>query len=307
MRFDNSILDLNASNNPANSRNNTGNGRYGGGSGSGAQSGKKTFTPETNPVHNNTGMAKIPSIADYYKQVNDAVDQRLRDYANELRSGHPTQSSPKPRVGKTTVIPFNFLGSDNTGFGKLQELLKPIDAGNAYAFRNGKWEVSDIRNMTDPDFSLGYSYKGNDIIKGRNKTSTEYKKYLDLVDTAKSDVKGVIDKEKANALMRGVKYDITPEDINRRTQTYFEKKWSQSNQDKLQSMIDEFGKPRGFKKFELKPGKNDQNKNNTEQHGSIQEVSNTMMHSGEKNNIIDPLGGIGDTLGSDLNKTLLGG
>lgn len=78
-----------------------------------------------------------------------------------------------------------------------------------------------------------------------------YSNYLDAATAATDYVGTRVAKERSNAALMGIEYDITAEDQQRQVQDYFTSIWAEENQTNLQDLMTEFGDPEGFERFEL--------------------------------------------------------
>jgi hypothetical protein len=183
----------------------------------------------------------------------------------------------------------DYLSMSNINFDKISDLLGQAAKGQGYVYRDGKWQKINLNSISEPDFSVGYSYKGNNLLQGREKLDQEYQKYLDAVDKAKDKAKQIINDDKANALLRGVKYESNEDDMKKLIDKEFSKIWSPEKQDKIQGMVLEFGNPSNFKGFSLKPGKVDQN---------VQDITNVANADSRLSMVGGSRGGMsdGDTL-----------
>jgi hypothetical protein len=196
---------------------------------------------------------KFKKIENPYKARMAENEKKIADMLSRMNS-----MSNRPVVSRSVspkAVEPDYLSMDNINFDKISDLLGKVDAGQGYVYRDGKWNRINLNSITDPDFTVGYSYKGNDLLKGRDKLDKEYVKYLDAVDSAKESAKEILNKEKANALTRGVKYSYTEDDMKKLINDEFSKIWSPEKQDRINGMVLEFGNPSNFKGFSLKPNK----------------------------------------------------
>ena len=137
------------------------------------------------------------------------------------------------------------LTEETTSFGTLKEELGEIEAGSMYAFTDDKWQIIGLEDMPE-DLAYGYSYLGNDYATGIEGRGTDYESYLDNFSAATTYINEQISTEEKNAALIGVDYDITDEDRSRRINEYFGTMWSETDQQGLQDIFEEWGNPEGF-------------------------------------------------------------
>jgi hypothetical protein len=213
----------------------------------------------------NKAPAGAPPIVNRIKPIPNPYASRIAENDKKIAQMREQMSSMGSRpaaVAPSAPSEPDYLTMSNINFDKVSDLLGQAAEGQGYVYRDGKWQKINLNSIGEPDFTVGYSYKGNDLLQGREKLDQEYQKYLDAVDKAKEKAKQIINEDKANALLRGVKYESNEDDMNKLIKEQFSKIWSPEKQDKIQGMVLEFGEPTNFKGFSLKPEKVDQTTDN---------------------------------------------
>lgn len=81
-----------------------------------------------------------------------------------------------------------------------------------------------------------------------------YTDYMDAASSATDYINREIDKERANARLMGIEYDVTDEQKSQRINDYFATVWGEGQQTKMEQLFDEFGKPKGFEDFTVTRG-----------------------------------------------------
>lgn len=167
----------------------------------------------------------------------------------------PEQKTPEP------PDPLTVVGTD---YGSLENKLGKLKEGQGYFYNNGKWGIYDYSDMPE-GYTRGYSYTGTDFGEGINKRDQAYKDYMDAANQATSYINDLIAKEKAQAALRGVDYNITDKQKKERINNYFANLWDEGAQTNLENLMKEFGKPKGFEDFIVVRGTPTETNTNTEQ------------------------------------------
>jgi len=239
---------------------------------------------------------RIQPLTNPYQSQIDANNKKLSELQSQLQQMR-SAPAPVPR----SVEP-DYLSMSNLAFDKIKDFLGNVDKGQGYAFRNGKWQKINVGDIKEPDFKYGYSYKGNDLLKGRQTLDNFYKKYKDSIDKAKEAAKKIINEDKANALLRGVKYDGGGDaDIDKLARKKFNSIFGKENQSQLDSLIEEFGKPTNFSGLDYRATE-DKKEEVPENKGGLNRVRGATGSS--DTSTINPVTSFRDLLGG--RKSLLG-
>jgi hypothetical protein len=126
-----------------------------------------------------------------------------------------------------------------------------------------------------------------------------YSQYMNAAGSATDYINGEIDRERSNAALMGVEYNLTDEAKQQRVSDYFASVWGEGDQTQLESLFNQWGNPTGFTDFAIKRG--DASVYATEQGGPDQtqavtegtKPKKTLVEEDETNN----LGGATSILG----------
>jgi len=91
-------------------------------------------------------------------------------------------------------------------------------------------------------------------IQGLNDRDTLFGSYMDAAGTATDFISGEIDKERSNAALLGIDYEVTDEQKGSRISDYFATVWGEGDQTRLEGLIKQWGKPTGFTGFSVARG-----------------------------------------------------
>jgi hypothetical protein len=92
------------------------------------------------------------------------------------------------------------------------------------------------------------------VAQGKADTDAAYGGYLDAAGSAADFVNSEIDQESQNARLIGVKYEMTDDNRNARINDYFSTVWGEGDQSNLESLMGQFGNPKGFEGFTVERG-----------------------------------------------------
>jgi hypothetical protein len=82
--------------------------------------------------------------------------------------------------------------------------------------------------------------------EGTASRDTLYGDYLDAANTATDYIDRLIEKERSNAQLLGIDYNVTPEQRSQRINDYFASIWDESKDTELKSLFEKWGNPEGF-------------------------------------------------------------
>ena len=83
---------------------------------------------------------------------------------------------------------------------------------------------------------------------------TLYGEYLDAANTATDYIDRLIEKERSNAQLLGIDYNLTPEQRSQRINDYFANIWDESKQTELETLFEKWGNPEGFTDWQVTRG-----------------------------------------------------
>jgi hypothetical protein len=266
--------------------------------------------PKPTPYYN---VSKPKTVVPKLPQPMTPEEARKAVLQQNPSLGKPTPVSapatkPPPAPAKPQVDP---LTNNKLAFSSLSELLPGIRQGEVYGYVDGKWQKLPAMGTDLDKIEMGFSSKGNDLATGRKNLNSMYSDYLSAREEAKDIVKRDLNDQKANALLRGVDFQM-PDEVQLRNleNEAFSNLYSPEKQKQLKDYMNEFGNPTDFKGFQIvvpsnkidkKPLRNDVDVSNpmrlvsSSQRRPVRGLSNTItpLATGSPNSFVnDLLGGL---------------
>jgi hypothetical protein len=170
--------------------------------------------------------------------------QAYNNAYSAAQAGQPLDMaiSNQPNYADATRMAYEDWGKSNafsveSMIGPMMEMQRQYQEQQAAAAQAYKEEQERLR-----------------LEQGRADASTAYGDYLTTAESASSYILSQIADEQANAKLLGVEYEMTDEMQSQRISDYFASIWSETDQQRAESLINEYGAPEGFKGFTIKRG-----------------------------------------------------
>ncbi len=127
--------------------------------------------------------------------------------------------------------------------GEVMSRFGEIKKGQAYVFDQdaGKWTVKSVNDLTGDE--KAYTYTGADYQEGLEYVKEVYSQYQQLQTDISSLIDQQIAAERADYEMRGVEYNISDDEIQRRKEDKFNEMVSEEERLRMDELLAEFGTP----------------------------------------------------------------
>lgn len=101
---------------------------------------------------------------------------------------------------------------------------------------------------------LAEQTEANRVAQGESDRDSAYADYMDAAGSSTDYVNAEIAKERANAKLLNIDYDMTNDVKAQRVNDYFATVWGEGQQSKLDQLMGEFGNPEGFTEYAVTRG-----------------------------------------------------
>jgi len=229
-----------------------------------------------NTYHQNALTNIQKQIADAEKTTSNLVSQRKKPTKTTRTSRSSTTTRSQPRIqpqqkpqqkpSKYSLGAPRFANQDPnwntnpaTDLTTLARNLGPLRKGEAYAFYEehkydspeinkalSKWKKINLSKDNLTNYSAGYSWTGRSLTDLKPLVDSAKQSYQSVLDEATKAADFQIAQEKANALLRGLKYAPRTDDREGRIQYELNKRWTPDKQEQLKNLFAETGTPEGF-------------------------------------------------------------
>lgn len=147
------------------------------------------------------------------------------------------------------------------GYNAAYKSNPPGSEGGGYSDGGGSRDYSGFfEGFEFPEYE-GPSYEEmqamNAQAAGENERGALYTEYMSSAEASADYINTEIQKERSNAALLGIDYNITDEQKQARVENYFGTVWGAGQQARLETLISEWGEPAGFGGFTLARGEGD--------------------------------------------------
>ena len=127
--------------------------------------------------------------------------------------------------------------------GEAMQRFGEIKKGQAYVYDPDaqRWSVKFVKDLTGNE--KAYTYTGADYQEGLEYVKEVYSQYSQLQNDISSLIDQQIAQERADYEMRGVEYNISDEEIQRRKEDKFNEMVSEEERLRMEELLAEFGTP----------------------------------------------------------------
>ena len=161
--------------------------------------------------------------------------QRWNDIQGLIPTGHD-QALDSRMAGKKSYTPFEF-----------PEIKFP-------SAPKGPDMPSYEEQMADSQAMYQQQMADAERMQGVQQRDDLYSQYMTAADTASEYISGEIADEESNARLLGIDYAIDDEIKGQRISDYFATVWGEGEQQRLEGLINKWGKPTGFAGFTVTRG-----------------------------------------------------
>jgi hypothetical protein len=212
-----------------------------------------------NPFYQNRQLG--PNEARWEIQnARDLSPEQKQMYIAKVDSGELTQAQLKSvmrQQGEYTGTPMldeagYYVDKQNRQQKKLQDDMTRQQ--NEFNTRLEQMQKEQATLLTQQQEALAAQQREAYL---KNQRSTRDSLYTDRMAAEEASIDYInnqIEKEKSNASLFGMKYEIKDEDKKTRINDYFASIWDASSDDKLKALLTEVGKPDNFVDFSLERG-----------------------------------------------------
>lgn len=140
-----------------------------------------------------------------------------------------------------------------------QPQQQPEQAPQAPAFHMPSFHMPSFHMPHTPQAPEGPSYEEQlaeqQRMQGIQERDSLYSEYMNAATTATDYVNSMIERERANAELLGIEYEMTDELKQERLSNKFADLWGAGSQSRLEALFDQYGRPQGFTDWIIQRGK----------------------------------------------------
>jgi hypothetical protein len=127
--------------------------------------------------------------------------------------------------------------------GEAMQRFGEIKAGQAYVYdpEKQKWSVKHIHDLTGNE--KAYTYTGADYQEGLEYVKEVYSQYQQMQTDISDLINNQVAQERADYELRGVEYNISDEEIQRRKEEKLNEMVSEDERNRMDELLLEFGTP----------------------------------------------------------------